>query len=150
RGALRLMIWVQGTGMLGWVLGEHHVASPGEFALLIAALGSALYFTGLVGVLYIALEPFVRRRWPQVLVSWARVLLGTWRDPLVGRDVLIGCAAGVAATCLIRFETSAPSWFGFPEGPLVASSMDFLRGPLAFVNALLELVSGGAVLGGLV
>jgi hypothetical protein len=51
---------------------------------------------------YIALEPFVRRHWPQVLVSWTNVLTGRVRDPVVGRDVLIGAALGVAWVLMIR------------------------------------------------
>ena len=43
---------------------------------------------------YMALEPYVRRLWPRILVSWARVISGRWRDPLVGRDLLLGTMAG--------------------------------------------------------
>ena len=32
---------------------------------------------------YLALEPYVRRLWPQALISWSRVLAGRVRDPLV-------------------------------------------------------------------
>jgi serine/threonine-protein kinase len=150
RGALRSMLVVLGVSMPAWILSEHHVATPWEFALFITALSTALYFTGLLGVLYIALEPFVRRRWPQVLVSWTRVVIGSWRDPLVGRDLLIGSTAGVAVTCLIRLETSAPSWFGYPEGRLVLSPIDSLLGPLSFVNTLLQVFAAGTLFLGLV
>ncbi|HEX7798627.1 MAG TPA: hypothetical protein VF456_29905, partial [Vicinamibacterales bacterium] len=150
RGALRVMLVALSASMLGWVLSEHHVATPWEFALFITAFSTSLYFTGVAGVFYIALEPFVRRRSPQMLVSWTRVLLGSWRDPLVGRDVLIGCAAAVAAACLSRLETTVPSWFGYAEGPLVASSIDNLLGPLSFVNALLQTFGGPALTFGLV
>jgi len=149
RGALRLMLAVLSVGMLAWILSAHHVATPWELALFITALSTALFFTGLVGVLYIALEPFVRRRWPQVLVSWTRVVLGSWRDPLVGRDLLIGCAAGVAVTCLMRLETTVPSWLGYPEGTLIASPMDNLLGPLSFINTLLQTLAAGAIFRGL-
>jgi hypothetical protein len=40
------------------------------------------------------LEPPVRKRWPQTLVSWSRVLAGRLWDPLVGTHVLVGLAAG--------------------------------------------------------
>ena len=49
-----------------------------------------------------ALEPYVRRRWPQTLISWSAVLIGRVRDAVVGRDVLIGCAAGVGADAAQR------------------------------------------------
>jgi hypothetical protein len=150
RGAVRLMLVILSLGMAAWALSEHHVATPWEFALFITALSTALFFTGTVGVLYIALEPFVRRRWPQVLVSWTRVVLGSWSDPLVGRDVLVGCATGVAATCLYRLGSSAPAWLGYPEGTLIVPATYSLLGPLGFVNALVQALAGGTIFFGLV
>ena len=41
-------------------------------------------------VVYIALEPYVRKFWPDSLLGWSRLLAGHIRDPRVGRDVLIG------------------------------------------------------------
>jgi serine/threonine-protein kinase len=46
-------------------------------------------------VSYLALEPVVRRRWPDTLVSWTRLLRGRVLDPLVGRDVLVGVMGGI-------------------------------------------------------
>jgi serine/threonine-protein kinase len=54
----------------------------------------ALFTSTLVGVLYLAIEPYVRRYWPQTIISWSRILLGRWRDPLVGKDVLYGMTLG--------------------------------------------------------
>jgi serine/threonine-protein kinase len=150
RGALRLMVVLLCLGMLAWVLSEHHVPTPWEFALFLTALSTALYFTGMIGVLYIAFEPFVRRRWPQVLVSWTRVIMGAWGDPLVGRDLLIGLAVGVAVTCSMRFETIVPSWFGYSDGTIVAAPMASLLGPLAFVNTLVQTVASTTIFFGLV
>src|SRR5579863_5175768 len=45
---------------------------------------------------YMAVEPYARRIWPNLMVSWQRILSGRFRDPLVGRDVLIGIFAGSA------------------------------------------------------
>ena len=55
--------------------------------------------------MYVALEPFVRRRWPVILVGWSRLLAGNYQDPLVGRDFLIGCVFGVLTALLhyLRF-----------------------------------------------
>ena len=38
---------------------------------------------------------WVRRRWPQTMISWSRLLTGQFRDPLVGRDILFGVMLGV-------------------------------------------------------
>jgi hypothetical protein len=42
------------------------------------------------GHFYLALEPYIRRTWPELLVSWARILSGEFTDPLVGRDLIFG------------------------------------------------------------
>ena len=39
-------------------------------------------------------EPYVRRIWPFGLMGWTRLFSGHYRDPLVGRDLLAGAAAG--------------------------------------------------------
>jgi hypothetical protein len=44
---------------------------------------------------YVALEPYVRRYCPDIMISWTRVLAGQIRDARVGRDVLIGASAGI-------------------------------------------------------
>ena len=44
---------------------------------------------------YLGIEPWIRRHWPASLISWSRLLAGSFRDPLVGRDVLLGAAFGV-------------------------------------------------------
>jgi serine/threonine-protein kinase len=76
---------------------------------LFDAAGWALLVGALFWVFYIALEPFARRRWPTILVSWTRMLAGEWRDPLVGRDVLIGCGFGTAISIVFdRFLSVLP------------------------------------------
>jgi len=66
----------------------------------------------MVGLLYVALEPSVRRHWPYALVAWNRLLAGRWRDPLVGRDVLVGAIAGSAVALLLEVAILAPGWLG--------------------------------------
>jgi hypothetical protein len=61
----------------------------------------------------LALEPFVRRHWPRTLVSWTTLLGGDVRHPIVGRDVLLGVALGVAIALLVRstlLQGNAVSW----------------------------------------
>jgi len=64
--------------------------------LAMLAIATALFTAGIMWVLYIALEPYVRSRWPQTIISWSRALTGKWRDPLVGRDILYGTIMGLA------------------------------------------------------
>ncbi len=88
--------------MLVWVLRAHFVAGIGSFGLLILAICGALFLSATVAILYLALEPYVRRHWPQTIISWTRLLHGRWRDPLVGKDVLFGIVEGLVI-CLILY-----------------------------------------------
>jgi len=65
-------------------------------------------------LVYLAIEPYFRRRWPRLLIAWTRLLSGRFRDPMVGRDVLIGAAAGCACVVSMKLAIVAPSWFGQP------------------------------------
>jgi hypothetical protein len=94
RRANRLGLFALGMLFVGWMLSIPRVSNV---ELLILP-----YAAGLIWILYIAIEPFVRRRWPQVLVSWTRLLSGDWIDPRVGRDVLVGCALGVLINYILR------------------------------------------------
>jgi serine/threonine-protein kinase len=100
KGALRLAAFVFGVKMLLWILGGSHVPTFWEVGRLVMGLGMAAYAAGLMWVLYLALEPFVRRRWPQVIISWSRLLAGRFRDPEVGAHVLIGTTLGVGLTLI--------------------------------------------------
>ena len=74
-----------------------------EFLVLITLLiAEALFLAALVWMGYAALEPHVRRRWPESLISWTRLISGRWRDPRVGRDVLIGVTTAVAVLLCIE------------------------------------------------
>jgi serine/threonine-protein kinase len=55
----------------------------------------ALFFAGVCWLLYVALEPLIRRRWPDSLIAWTRLLSGRLSDPLVGRVLLGGALLGV-------------------------------------------------------
>ena len=94
RGALRLSIGMFCANFLLWLLRGHFTASFGEFALFVLALAAALFSGALVWTMYLALEPYVRRHWPQTIISWSRLINGKLRDPAVGRDILFGVAMG--------------------------------------------------------
>ena len=46
----------------------------------------------MAALMYLAIEPWTRRLWPHVMITWARLLAGRWRDPVVGRDLLVTIA----------------------------------------------------------
>ena len=66
-----------------------------ELAILSEALANALFMAALMYLLYIAVEPVIRRRWPDHLIAWSRLLAGDRRNPMIGRDLLIGMSAGL-------------------------------------------------------
>ena len=94
RGAFRLAMFVVLAYMSLQVIGAHHVPALEEFILFQVSAQVAVFLGGMVWLFYLALEPPVRKRWPQTLVSWSRVLSGRIWDPLVGSHVLVGLAAG--------------------------------------------------------
>lgn len=112
RGALRLAIATFTILMVVWLFETHHVASIEELRLLIFGLAFALSWSGLLWLTYIALEPYVRQLWPELLITWTRLLAGQWRDPRVGRDLLLGVLFGVLLQLLDQLGRTLPAWLG--------------------------------------
>jgi len=83
-----------------WMVGAHHVAAQDEASILMSHYAFSALRIMIVWIFYLAVEPYVRRLWPQVLVTWVRFVGGRWRDSLVGRDILVGVAAGALLTNL--------------------------------------------------
>jgi serine/threonine-protein kinase len=86
-----------------------------------------------------------------MLVSWSRLLEGRWRDPLIGRDLLIGSAIGMATDLPRRMYESltvsppAPqfardAWMGLWH--LVARLPDRLSSELWLAFGMLLLLVG--------
>ncbi len=126
-GALKVAGSVFGIGLLTGLLRADHVPIVREEYLIFARMASwYLYSAGFIFLTYVAFEPFVRRRWPRVLTSWTRVVSGRVRDPLVGRDILIGALAGVAIALLRQGEFMASRWLGLRSPAPLTSSLDGL------------------------
>lgn len=96
RGAARIAAVILAVELAAWMVSASHAPVYAEFELFFGALAWALLSAGIVWVLYIALEPLLRRRAPASLISWTRLLAGRARDPLVGRDLLFGSLLGAA------------------------------------------------------
>jgi hypothetical protein len=114
RGASRLAAFVFAAWAMAWFCGAHHVPNSGELGLFIEFLIQGFALSCSLWFLYIALEPYVRRRWPATLVSWSRLLAGGFQDPVVGRDVLVGCLSGASSTALGSLSWFVPLWLGYP------------------------------------
>ena len=67
-----------------------------------------------MAITYISIEPFVRRKWPQTIISWSRVLTCGFRDPLVGKDILAGVFVGVFLGVIQQFGSLLYLMAGIP------------------------------------
>ena len=112
RGDVRGALLVGGTIAILYLVEDLftvHVGELGAFRVLMSLtaqtpLGHALLHGVIMAIAYLAIEPYARRLWPSVLVGWARLVAGRVRDPIVGRDLLVGAAWGVGAQLLDVFR----------------------------------------------
>ncbi len=146
RGAFRLASFVFVLSQISFVFGASHVPNFYEIWLVVMSISLGLFQSGFLWVLYIALEPYVRRRWPAILVSWSRVLAGGVRDPLVGRDVLVGSLVGALMIVLPRTGYLAPAWFGAPPGRPFDFSVEMLLGTATIISQVLGYLIGAIFL----
>ena len=147
RGAARLATVVFVAGAVAWLFGTHHVPDFQEFVIFFPSLSVGVAGSAFIWMLYVALEPYVRRRWPATLVSWSRLLAGGFRDPLVGRDVLIGCLLTATSVCVARLGWFVPSWLGGPPvQPYTGPQVQFL-GARAIISDLSGNIDGAILIG---
>ncbi len=114
RGAMRLASFVVIVGMVNWALLAHHVSSAFEMVLFILALSANLFLGMVTWLLYAALEPYVRKYWPDTLISWSRMLAGKFNDPVFARDVLLGTLFGLASAALEQLQPLVEAGLGKP------------------------------------
>jgi serine/threonine-protein kinase len=148
RGAFRLAMFEFAGCMAIWLFGADHVASFKEFGLLWIGLSWSLVISTMVWLLYVALEPFLRRRWPTMLISWSRLLGGRFSDPLVGRDALIGAATGAGITLLVPYTAFLLDRLrGKPTPVPVMFHLDALGGNRAAIHAIIDQLPVAAAFG---
>jgi predicted Ser/Thr protein kinase len=90
----------------------HLVAGLATLGSLVIAVSTALFIAATTWMLYLALEPWVRRRWPQTMIAWSRLLSGQFRDPLAGRDILFGAMLGVTWVLIFQIGSIAMTHLG--------------------------------------
>ena len=126
RGGFQLAAFVSIVAFGVWLLNAKHVADPniemGRFFT-----GQPLWAAGILWLLYLAVEPYVRRFWPATVVSWSRLMARQWRDPLVGRDILFGVALGTLIHLIGLAGVLVAARLGHPSPPQTPS-LDGLLG----------------------
>jgi serine/threonine-protein kinase len=132
RGASRLGLAIFVCSFLGWGVTAHHVATVQYVPSVFRALSAALTIGVFGAVLYMAVEPFIRRRWPESLISWTRLLAGRVRDPLVGSHILAGSAFGIGLTLWLMLKMATL----LNQGLVTTQAWPMLGGPGWMVNSL--------------
>ena len=127
RGSLVVGIWIVVLYLL-YHLFSARLGEVGLLAILVggtdgAPLGHALIHGVTMALAYLAIEPYIRRLWPSVLVSWARLVAGRLRDPIIGRDILIGASAAGAFSFIGASMPSLERALGFQVQPPQLTSL---------------------------
>ncbi len=142
RGATRLAAAGFGITVTIWILGGTHAPTAREVMRMFSSVSFSLFVGACLWVGYMALEPYVRRHWPAAIVSWTRLMAGGVRDPLVGRDVLVGIVAGLlwvngwAVSVLIEMKTGGLSAQG---------SLQAILGTRQTLTAMLGVIPGSLI-----
>jgi serine/threonine-protein kinase len=128
RGSFRVGVAGFLLSMAIWAVSFHPARDLARLlsTQLLPAMGRAAFEGGFLWLIYMSLEPIFRRRMPDLLVGWARVLDGKFRDPRVGRDVLLGLVLGALLATGIHLVNGLPTWFPFPSQTTIPS---FSTGP---------------------
>jgi hypothetical protein len=143
-GASCLFLYMLGTAVLAWAIGGHHTpAVLGESEQAAAVLAQYGFRAAHLGLFYLALEPFVRRRWPWGQTAWNRLLAGRFRSPLVGRDVLAGLILGVLLVLLPLTLSPAAELLGLPPPAPTPTGPPTPYGPLPPLTATLLIPAHG-------
>jgi len=107
------------------------------------AVAIAMWQGGRLWIYYLALEPTVRRFWPDGLISWTRLVSGDWRDPLVGWHILAGVSCGVVVHGSLVLLRLTPMFLGqgLPvPGPY---ALNFINDGGVFASALVRALPNG-------
>jgi serine/threonine-protein kinase len=110
RGAWRLSLAFFLIMGAGWLSTAHWVPNIAMTEIFMSNASDWFTSAALIWLLYIALEPAVRARWPHAILTWSRVLTGRWQDAQVGAHVLYGVLMGLVISAFFLasqiYETS--------------------------------------------
>lgn len=137
-GAWRAGVFLFVSTLLSLALRADTLRSESALAgNLIWMVAIALLMGVILCVLYVAVEPYVRRVWPEAIISWTRIVTGArstgdprtpgllsgWTDPLVGQSLLIGALLGAGAIVAMQLWALFPGWLGQPPARPFTSTL---------------------------
>lgn len=138
-GAYRLAVFVFLCSLASSLLTASHVPTALEFAIILQSIALSLLVSGASWLLYLSLEPYVRRRWPETLIGLQLVLRGKWRDPIVGRDILIGLVVGLMVIVVGGISIISSFRYGGSPGKVtLMGSIISTRHTLGFIAYMLS------------
>jgi len=148
KGAFHLAAWAFLVTCIQRILLAHHGGKfDDEFTILANQVSIALFVGALIWIYYMALEPYVRRSWPEYLISWTRLLHKDYRNPMVGRDVLAGSLAGALIALVSHIVNGLPAWFHLP-GQTPINAQGVALGPVhRFIGSILAVLVGPTIFG---
>ena len=120
RGAWRLSVACFLLMGATWVCSAHWVAAMSMIRILVTNAADWFASAAFIWVLYIALEPAVRARWPHAILTWSRVLAGRWQDAQVAAHVLYGALVGLTIAAFFL----AAQWFQLRQGSVGAATSE--------------------------
>jgi serine/threonine-protein kinase len=131
---------------ISWVGSTHPLEGGAMFDSFLGAAGEWLLLAAIMWVVYLALEPAVRARWPHSIVTWNRVLAGRFRDAQVGSEMLVGVAVG--SLMWIAFKTTNYVLGGNTEPTNWDFNLHAVLGARQWIGAIAGML-GGALRTGL-
>jgi hypothetical protein len=146
RGAYRLAVFIFAATSTWEVLRAHNFFSmAGATSHIFPIIATALFNACVLWAAYVALEPFARRTWPSMLVSWSRLVSTSrsWRDPLVGRAVLAGLVVAAVLSLVAPLQHIVQAAVeGAPHRPLIGD-WDILLGQSQALATIIRHSLGG-------
>jgi serine/threonine-protein kinase len=138
RGAMRLAVAGVLLSVAGWLFRMHFMPNDDVIAHMFQQLSWSVFYGTMLWLLYMALEPAIRARWPHSLITWNRVLAGQWRDARVGSHVLIGATIATAMIYMLLWGT----WWSVEAGGMMrGTNLAPLRGTRYLLSALATTLS---------
>jgi serine/threonine-protein kinase len=120
RGAWRLSVALFLMAGVTWLCSAHWVADMSMTQVFVTNAADWFTSAALIWLLYIALEPAVRARWPHAILTWSRVLAGRWQDAQVAAHVLYGALVAVIITAFFLVV----EWFHALRGGVPTAGSD--------------------------
>jgi hypothetical protein len=73
---------------------------------------------------------------PEMLIGWARLLEGRFRDARVGREVAIGAACGAVVALTAHVTSGLPTWMSIAGESTIPPDYDLVRGGIASLSGV--------------